>query len=84
MRYFLCFIPPLATISCGKIGATLLNILLTISLYIPGVIHAFFVVNQYYAEQRHKEMMEVLKFNANQSYHNNLLQQNNNQSRHSQ
>ena len=76
MRYFLCFFPPLATISCGKIGATLLNIILTLMGYIPGVIHAFFVVNRYYADQRHKEMMEVLKYNAEQNYYNNLQQYN--------
>jgi uncharacterized membrane protein YqaE (UPF0057 family) len=58
MRYFLCIIlPPIAVLTTGRIGAFILSIILTLLFYIPGVIHAILVVNSYYAEQRHKELM---------------------------
>ncbi|MEP6612904.1 MAG: YqaE/Pmp3 family membrane protein, partial [Mucilaginibacter sp.] len=41
MRYFLCFLcPPLAILTTGKIGAFILNILLTLFFWVPGIIHA--------------------------------------------
>lgn len=61
MRYFLCILPPLAVLSCGKIGSTLLNIILCILGYIPGVIHAVLIVNKHYADKRHKELIQTLK-----------------------
>jgi len=61
MRYFLCIIPPLAVLSCGKIGTALINFILTLFLYIPGVIHAILVVNKYYADKRHKELIRALR-----------------------
>jgi uncharacterized membrane protein YqaE (UPF0057 family) len=58
MRYFLCiFLPPIAVLTTGKIGAFILNIILTILGWIPGVIHAVLVTNKYYADQRHNELM---------------------------
>jgi len=61
MRYFLCLIPPLAVLSTGQFGVFLLNLLLTICFYVPGVIHAILVVNKYYADKRHKELIQTLK-----------------------
>lgn len=58
MRYFLCILlPPIAVLTTGRIGAFILNIILTILGFIPGVIHAILVVNSFYAERRHKELM---------------------------
>jgi uncharacterized membrane protein YqaE (UPF0057 family) len=58
MRYFLCIIlPPIAVLTTGRIGAFILNIILTILGVIPGIIHAILVVNGFYAERRHKELM---------------------------
>ena len=60
MRYFLCIIlPPIAVLTTGKIGAFLLNLLLTILVWIPGVIHAVLVTNKYYADKRHKELLKA-------------------------
>ncbi|OUM86651.1 MAG: hypothetical protein BAA01_11625 [Bacillus thermozeamaize] len=61
MRYFLCFLPPLAVLSTGYVGSFLLNIILTILGYVPGVIHAFLIVNKYYADRRHKELVQAIK-----------------------
>ncbi|WP_212958781.1 YqaE/Pmp3 family membrane protein [Paenibacillus albilobatus] len=63
MLYFLCFLPPLAVLFCGKPGAFLLNVILTIFGYIPGVIHAFFVVNSHKADKRNKELIRAIERN---------------------
>ncbi|MGF7050429.1 uncharacterized membrane protein YqaE (UPF0057 family) [Paenibacillus sp. DS2015] len=60
MRYLLCFIPPLAVLSCGKFGQFFLSIILTICLYVPGVIHAILVVNSYKADQRNEKLIRAI------------------------
>ena len=53
MRYFLAIIlPPLAVLLCGKPIQFILNILLTLLFWIPGVIHAILVVNGHLADKR--------------------------------
>ena len=53
MRYFLAIIlPPLAVLLCGKPVQFVLNILLTLFFWIPGVIHAILVVNGHLADKR--------------------------------
>lgn len=53
MRYFLCFIcPPVAILTTGRMGSFALNIILTIFLWVPGIIHAILVVNDYYEDRR--------------------------------
>lgn len=60
MRYFLCIIfPPLAVLTTGKIGAFILSVILTLLVWIPGVIHAILVTNKYYADKRHKELVKA-------------------------
>ncbi len=62
MRYFLCLIlPPLAVITTGRIGAFLLNILLSVLGWIPGVIHAFMVTNRYYADRRNNKLIKAVR-----------------------
>ncbi|GKS15076.1 hypothetical protein YDYSY3_60760 [Paenibacillus chitinolyticus] len=61
MRYLLCFIPPLAVLSCGKPGQALMSFILTLCLYVPGVIHAFMVVNEYKADKRQDRLISALK-----------------------
>ena len=47
MRYFLAIIlPPLAVLLCGKPIQFLLNIVLTLLFWLPGVVHALLVVNE--------------------------------------
>jgi len=48
MRYFLAIVlPPLAVLFCGKPISAILNLFLCVFGWIPGVIHAFFVVNSH-------------------------------------
>lgn len=55
MRYFLAIIlPPLAVLLCGKPFQVILNIILTLCAWLPGVIHALFVVNSHLADKRNK------------------------------
>ncbi|WP_212958322.1 YqaE/Pmp3 family membrane protein [Paenibacillus albilobatus] len=61
MRYLLCFLPPLAVLSCGKFGQFLLSILLTCIGYVPGVIHAILVVNAYKADQRTDKIVRAIQ-----------------------
>ena len=62
MRYFLCIIlPPLAVLTTGRIGAFILSCILTLCLWIPGVIHAILVTNDYYAARRHRQLVRVMR-----------------------
>lgn len=63
MRYLLCLLPPLAVLSCGKLTQFLFNCILTLFFYIPGVIHAVLVVNQYQADQRNKKLIKAIQQN---------------------
>lgn len=61
MRYFLCIIlPPIAVLTTGKIGAFFLNLILTLLVWIPGVIHAFMVTNKYYADKRNEKLIKAM------------------------
>jgi uncharacterized membrane protein YqaE (UPF0057 family) len=44
--------PPLAVLLCGKPAQALLNCLLTLCLWIPGIIHACLVVGSHQADRR--------------------------------
>jgi len=62
MRYLLAVIlPPVAVLICGKPIQALLNFVLTLLFWIPGLIHAIFVVNGYYADQRTDRVIEAIK-----------------------
>jgi len=64
MRYFLCFLlPPLAVLSTGRIGAFILSIPLTIFFWVPGIIHAVLVTNDYYDAKRHRQVVRAIKRN---------------------
>ena len=53
LRYFFCVVlPPLAVLMTGRFGSFFLSILLTLLGWIPGVIHAALVVNDYHEEVR--------------------------------
>ncbi|MCM3208479.1 YqaE/Pmp3 family membrane protein [Paenibacillus illinoisensis] len=68
MRYLLCFIPPVAVLLCGKPFQAVIALLLMLAGYAPGVIYAFFVVNNYKADQRNKKLIkEIRKANQNNS-----------------
>lgn len=62
MLYLLAIIcPPLAVLLAGKPGSALLNLVLTICLWIPGVIHAFLVINSAQADKRTERIVKELK-----------------------
>ncbi len=51
MRYLLAILlPPVAVLLCGKPFLAILNLLLTLCFWIPGVVHALFVVNSHLAD----------------------------------
>ena len=53
LRFFFCVVcPPIAVLMTGRIASFLLSLVLTLCLWIPGIIHACLVVNDYHAEQR--------------------------------
>ncbi len=65
MRYFLCLLfPPAAVLTTGRIGAFILSFILTICLWIPGVIHAILVTNDYYADRRNRKLIRTIKRTA--------------------
>ncbi len=60
MRYFLAIVlPPLAVLFCGKPVQFLLNILLTLLGWIPGVIHAVLVVHEHLADKRAQRIIRA-------------------------
>lgn len=53
LRYFFCIIlPPLAVLLTGRILSFFLSLLLTALGWIPGIIHACLVVNDYHEDKR--------------------------------
>jgi len=56
MLYFLAIVlPPLAVLLTGRPFQALLNVILTLLGWIPGVVHAVLVVNEHKADQRAKK-----------------------------
>ena len=64
MLYLLAIVfPPLAVLLCGKPFQALLSLPLTLMGWAPGVIHALFVVNNHYAEQRSQRLIRAVEHN---------------------
>ena len=62
MRYVIAiFLPPLAVFLCGKPLQTIVNIVLCMCFWIPGVIHALFVVHNHLADQRTDRIVEAIR-----------------------
>ena len=62
MLFFLCVVlPPLAVLLTGRIGSFFLSLVLTLLGWLPGVIHAFFVVSDYKNEKRLRAIAADLK-----------------------
>ncbi|MFJ7933711.1 YqaE/Pmp3 family membrane protein [Sporosarcina sp. NPDC096371] len=61
MRYLLCLLPPLAILSCKKPGQFIINCILSLCFYIPGIIHAVLVVNQYNADKRNDKLIKAIQ-----------------------
>lgn len=54
-------LPPLAVLLCGKPFQFILNFILCLFFWIPGIIHAVLVVADHKAQQRNQELIEVLR-----------------------
>ncbi|MCB1648282.1 MAG: YqaE/Pmp3 family membrane protein [Pseudomonadales bacterium] len=62
MRYIIAiFLPPLAVFLCGKPLQALLNILLTLLFWVPGVIHALLVVHGHLADKRTDRIVKAIQ-----------------------
>jgi uncharacterized membrane protein YqaE (UPF0057 family) len=54
-------LPPLAVFLAGRPIQALINIPLTLLVWVPGVIHALFVVNIYYADKRTRRIIKAIE-----------------------
>ncbi|MEI9896159.1 MAG: YqaE/Pmp3 family membrane protein [Chthoniobacter sp.] len=62
MLFFLCVVcPPLAVLLTGRMGSFLLSLVLTFFGWLPGVIHAFFIVSDYKNEERLRQIARDLR-----------------------
>ena len=49
-------VPPVAVLICGKPIQALINLVLCFIFYIPGMIHAIMVVNEYKGDKRTEKL----------------------------
>lgn len=62
MRYLLAILlPPVAVLSCGKPVQAVLNLVLTLLFWIPGAVHALFVVHGYHEDRRADRIVEAVR-----------------------
>jgi uncharacterized membrane protein YqaE (UPF0057 family) len=62
MRYFIAIVlPPLAVLLCGKPVQFLLNIVLTLFFWVPGMIHAILVVHEHLQDKRAKRIIAAVQ-----------------------
>lgn len=62
MRFLIAILlPPLAVLLCGRPFQALLSIPLTICFWIPGMVHALFVVNAYYEDRRTDRVVRAIE-----------------------
>ena len=60
MLYLLAIIlPPVAVLICGKPIQAVLNLILTLALWIPGIVHAIFVVHSNLADKRTDRIIDA-------------------------
>jgi uncharacterized membrane protein YqaE (UPF0057 family) len=64
MLYLLAILlPPVAVLFCGKPIQFVLNIILTLCFYLPGMIHAILVVNNHLADKRAERIEQAIRDN---------------------
>ena len=60
MRYLLAILlPPIAVLTCGRPFVAILNFILTLLFWLPGAVHALFVVSDYKADQRTQRLIRA-------------------------
>lgn len=61
MRYILAILlPPVAVFLCGKPIQGIINIILTLAFFVPGVIHALFIVHGHHADMRTDKIVNAI------------------------
>lgn len=65
MSYLWCLVPPLAIWRSGKRSHLIISVLLTLCMYIPGMIHAVLVVNTYKADKRNERLTSSVRISEN-------------------
>jgi uncharacterized membrane protein YqaE (UPF0057 family) len=61
MMYLLALVlPPVAVLLCGKPFQAILNLILTLFFWLPGAIHALFVVHDKKADKRAKRQEKMI------------------------
>ncbi len=61
IRYILAILlPPVAVFLCGKPIQGIINIILTLAFFVPGVIHALFVVHGHLADRRTDRIVKAI------------------------
>ncbi|MCK1993511.1 YqaE/Pmp3 family membrane protein [Peribacillus muralis] len=61
MLYLIAILfPPLAVLLAGKPISAVVNLILTLFFYIPGLIHALFVVHDKKADKRMKQQAALI------------------------
>jgi uncharacterized membrane protein YqaE (UPF0057 family) len=62
MRALFCIIcPPFAILLCGKPISAMFNMFLCLFFWIPGVVHAFAVVDQHHTSKQTKQIVRAIK-----------------------
>ncbi|MBL0926930.1 MAG: YqaE/Pmp3 family membrane protein [Phycisphaerales bacterium] len=62
MRYLLAIVlPPVAVLICGKPVQAVLNLVLTLLLWVPGMVHALLVAHDYYEDRRSERMIRAIR-----------------------
>ena len=62
MRYLIAIVlAPLAVLLCGKPIQFLLNIVLTLCFWVPGMLHAILVVHEHLEEKRAKRIIRAIQ-----------------------
>jgi uncharacterized membrane protein YqaE (UPF0057 family) len=54
-------LPPLAVLLAGKPFQAIINLALTLLLWVPGMIHALVVVHNFYADKRQERLVEAVR-----------------------
>ena len=61
MRYLLAILlPPIAVLSCGKPFQAIINLILTLCFWIPGAVHALFVVHNFHEDRRADRVIRAI------------------------
>jgi len=62
VRYLIAILlPPLAVLMCGKPFQFLLNLVLTLIFWVPGMIHALLVVHDHLEDRRADRIVDAMR-----------------------